>query len=108
MTILDTAEIHADVEHWTEFPAEAPPELDLLPLRWALSRIDTFTAKEAKEWLGAVGIVGDSNDCQCAAVARLLVVSLHAVLGESGTAEFLADWDRRKSAPSISGFKLCP
>ena len=98
MTILDTAEIHAEVEHWTEFPAEVPPEIDLLPLRWALSRIDGFSAKEAQEWLGAVGIVGDNNDCPRAAVARLLVVSLRAVLGERGTADFLAGWGKQHPA----------
>jgi hypothetical protein len=91
------ADLRADVERWTIFPEATPPDLDLLTLRWAISRIESFTVAEAEEWLSAVGKVGDAN-CPCVAVARLLVATLYAVLGEPGIDDFLRHWSANREA----------
>lgn len=95
MTLLSTREIRADLARWERFPEEAPTQPDLLPLRWALSRIESFTATEANEWLGAVVRIGDEGNCHCAAIVQLLIVTLRALLGERGASDFLDGWGKQ-------------
>jgi hypothetical protein len=94
MTLLQIpAEMRADVELWTLRPELTPAELDLLPLRWAMSRIDSFTPDEHKGWrILASAATGDLGEFPCATIASRLVMTLRFVLGERGAADYLAQW----------------
>ena len=104
MTLLDTSAIYADVSVWMEFPEQKPDGIDLLPLRWALGRIDAFSETEKQRWR-AVALRECKCDCGsdncgsiCAVVARMLVLTLHAALGDAAARKYLLAWDAQNAA----------